>query len=135
MPAPTRSILANIHECKLDPTSSHTQLDKKGKLVSSKEVNEPERPKTTLTSKQNVVSEIIQEQVKQHVEPVQESKIEQHMVEEPLVQEVINEVAEELKVEEEPASKAGSTEDTIVEVSSVTETTPGFSKKKSKKKN
>ena len=90
-----------------------------------------------LASKQKVVSEIRQEQVKQHVEhvePVQESKVEQPVVEEPLVQEVINEVAEELKVEEVLASETVSTEETVVEVSSVTETTLGFSKKKSKKK-
>ena len=56
-------------------------------------------------------------------------------MEEPLVQEVINEVAEELKVEEVLASETVSTEETVVEVSSVAETTLGFSKKKSKKKN
>ena len=135
MPAPRRAILANIHERKLDPTSSHTQLDKTGKLVSSKEVVEHELPKVVFASKQKVVSEIRQEQVKQHVEPVQESKVEQPAVEEPLVQEVINEVAEELKVEEVLASETVSTEETVVEVSSVAETTLGFSKKKSKKKN
>jgi len=135
MPAPRRAILANIHERKLDPTTSHTQLDKTGKLVSSKEVVEHELPKVVFASKQKVVSEIRQEQVKQHVEPVQESKVEQPEVEEPLVQEVINEVAEELKVEEVLASETVSTEETVVEVSSVAETTLGFSKKKSKKKN
>jgi len=135
MPAPRRAILANIHERKLDPTTSHTQLDKTGKLVSSKEVVEHELPKIVFASKQKVVSEIRQEQVKQHVEPVQESKVEQPVVEEPLVQEVINEVAEELKVEEVLASETVSTEETVVEVSSVAETTLGFSKKKSKKKN
>jgi hypothetical protein len=135
MPAPRRAILANIHERKLDPTTSHTQLDKTGKLVSSKEVVEHELPKIVFASKQKVVSEIRQEQVKQHVEPVQESKVEQPAVEEPLVQEVINEVAEELKVEEVLASETVSTEETVVEVSSVAETTLGFSKKKSKKKN
>ena len=135
MPAPRRAILANIHEHKLDPTSSHTKLDKTGKLVSSKEVVEHELPKAMFASKQKVVSEIRQEQVKQHVEPVQESKVEQPAVEEPLVQEVINEVAEELKVEEVLASETVSTEETVVEVSSVAETTLGFSKKKSKKKN
>jgi hypothetical protein len=135
MPAPRRAILANIHERKLDPTTSHTQLDKTGKLVSSKEVVEHELPKVVFASKQKVVSEIRQEQVKQHVEPVQESKVEQPAVEEPLVQEVINEVAEELKVEEVLASETVSTEETVVEVSSVAETTLGFSKKKSKKKN
>jgi hypothetical protein len=135
MPAPRRAILANIHERKLDPTTSHTQLDKTGKLVSSKEVVEHELPKVVFASKQKVVSEIRQEQVKQHVEPVQESKVEQPVVEEPLVQEVINEVAEELKVEEVLASETVSTEETVVEVSSVAETTLGFSKKKSKKKN
>lgn len=135
MPAPTRAILANIHECKLDPTSSHTQFDKTGKLVSLKEVDEPEQPKATFVSKQKVVSEIIHEQVKQHVEFVQESKIEQYVMEEPLIQEVINEVAEELKVEEVLASETVSAEDISTTVSSVTETTLGFSKKKSKKKN
>ena len=135
MPAPRRAILANIHEHKLDPTSSHTKLDKTGKLVSSKEVVEHELPKAMFASKQKVVSEIRQEQVKQHVEPVQESKVEQPVMEEPLVQEVINEVAEELKVEEVLASETVSTEETVVEVSSVAETTLGFSKKKSKKKN
>lgn len=138
MPAPRRAILANIHERKLDPASSHTQLDKTGKFVFSKEVVEPEPPKTLFASKQKIVSEIRQEQVKQHVEhvePVQESKVEQPAVEEPLVQEVINEVAEELKVEEVLASETVSTEETVVEVSSVAETTLGFSKKKSKKKN
>lgn len=129
MPAPRRAILANIHEHKLDPTSSHTKLDKTGKLVSSKEVVEHELPKAMFASKQKVVSEIRQEQVKQHVEPVQESKVEQPVMEEPLVQEVINEVAEVL------ASETVSTEETVVEVSSVAETTLGFSKKKSKKKN
>ena len=138
MPAPRRAILANIHEHKLDPTSSHTKLDKTGKLVSSKEVVEHELPKAMFASKQKVVSEIRQEQVKQPVEPVepvQESKVEQPVMEEPLVQEVINEVAEELKVEEVLASETVSTEETVVEVSSVAETTLGFSKKKSKKKN
>jgi hypothetical protein len=135
MPAPRRAILANIHERKLDPTTSHTQLDKTGKLVSSKEVVEHELPKIVFASKQKVVSEIRQEQVKQHVEPVQESKVEQPVVEEPLVQEVINEVAEELKVEEVLASETVSTEETVVEVSSSAKTTLGFSKKKSKKKN
>jgi hypothetical protein len=138
MPAPRRAILANIHERKLDPTTSHTQLDKTGKLVSSKEVVEHEPPNLLFASKQKVVSEIRQEQVKQHVEhvePVQESKVEQPAMEEPLVQEVINEVAEELKVEEVLASETVSTEETVVEVSSVAETTLGFSKKKSKKKN
>jgi hypothetical protein len=138
MPAPRRAILANIHERKLDPTSSHTQLDKTGKFLFSKEVVEHEPPKTLFASKQKVVSEIRQEQVKQHVEhvePVQESKVEQPVVEEPLVQEVINEVAEELKVEEVLASETVSTEETVDEVSSSAETTLGFSKKKSKKKN
>lgn len=135
MPAPRRAILANIHEHKLDPTSSHTKLDKTGKLVSSKEVVEHELPKAMFASKQKVVSEIRQEQVKQHVEPVQESKVEQPVMEEPLVQEVINEVAEELKVEEVLSSETVSTEETVVEVSSSAETTLGFSKKKSKKKN
>ena len=135
MPAPRRAILANIHEHKLDPTSSHTKLDKTGKLVSSKEVVEHELPKAMFASKQKVVSEIRQEQVKQHVEPVQESKVEQPVMEEPLVQEVINEVAEELKVEELLSSETVSTEETVVEVSSSAETTLGFSKKKSKKKN
>jgi myo-inositol-1-phosphate synthase len=117
------------------------ELDKTGKFVFSKEVVEPEPPKTLFASKQKVVSEIRQEQVKQHVEPVehvetvQESKVEQPVMEEPLVQEVINEVAEELKVEEVLASETVSTEETVVEVSSVAETTLGFSKKKSKKKN
>ena len=136
MPAPTRAILANIHEHKLNPTSSHTQLDKTGKLVSSKEV--VELPKAIFASKQKVVSEIRQEQVKQPVEPVepvQESKVEQPVMEEPLVQEVINEVAKELKVEEVLASETVSTEETAVEDTSTTETTLGFSKKKSKKKN
>ena len=135
MPAPRRAILANIHEHKLDPTSSHTKLDKTGKLVSSKEVVEHELPKAMFASKQKVVSEIRQEQVKQHVEPFQESKVEQPVMEEPLVQEVINEVAEELKVEEVLSSETVSTEETVVEVSSSAETTLGFSKKKSKKKN
>jgi hypothetical protein len=144
MPAPRRAILANIHERKLDPTSSHTQLDKTGKLVSSKEVVEHEPPNLLFASKQKVVSEIRQEQVKQcvepvepveHVETVQESKVEQPVMEEPLVQEVINEVAEELKVEEVLSSETVSAEETVVEVSSSAETTLGFSKKKSKKKN
>jgi len=133
MPAPRRAILANIHERKLDPTSSHTQLDKTGKLVFSKEV--AAQQKVLFASKQEVVSEIRQEQVKHHVEPVQKSKIEEPVIEAPLAQEAIKEVTEELKVEEVLASETVSTEETLVEVSSVAETTLGFSKKKSKKKN
>lgn len=133
MPAPRRAILANIHERKLDPTSSHTQLDKTGKLVLKKQAVESKN--VLFASKQEIVLEIRQEQVKHHVDPVQEHKVEEPVIEQPLVQEVINEVAEESKVEEVLASETVSTEDTVVEVSSVAETTLGFSKKKSKKKN
>ena len=139
MPAPKRAILANIHESKLDPTTSYSQLDKKGKFC----VSSQEAIKTTegvFASKQKIISETSQEQTQLAVElKVLIDDIQEVYVEEPVViessleKEVIK--TSILNVEELKVSETILVEEAPNKISSTSIDDVDLPKKKFKKKN